>query len=159
MKINYRNENYISNIPSIIICIILMIIVFIWGFSNEMFIDVSGIIFFSFFILILLIPIIIFTIRYYKQKQQRNLNLFIMKNGICIEGRIISIYDNFTYRPEIKKKSMHNITAEIAYNIDNEEKTILVDRLYIRTYNIEKYKDKVVKIYIYNNMTYVDVIN
>ena len=159
MKVNYHNEDYKSNIFSLAICIIAIIVVIIWGFSSNLFFDIGGLIFLSIFIIILLIPICILIRRYHKQKTQRNLNLFIIKNGVCINGKIKTLYDNKTIRYGTETRTLHNITAEIIYNVDNEEKVIVVDNLCINMNDIKKYENKTVKIYIYNNMNYIDLIN
>ena len=159
MKVNYHNEDYKSNIFSLVICLIITIIVIIWGISNNLFLDIGGLVFLGIFILILLIPICILIRGCYKRKVQRNLNLFIIKNGKCINGKIKRLYDNKTTGVENGTRTLHNVTAEVLYNVDSEEKMIVVDNLCININDFKKYKNKVVKIYIYNNMNYVDVIN
>ena len=86
--------------------------------------------------------------------------LFIMKEGKLIQGKIIRIYDNNNNGFLIEnKKTIHNVTAEIEYTINNDRKTITVDHLAINVNRLDNYTSKQVKIYVYNNMSYIDIIN
>lgn len=79
-----------------------------------------------------------------------------MQQGECIKGKIISIYDNYI---EGKTRGMHNVTAKITYTIHHEEKIVVVDKLCIPIQHIKKYENKIVDIYIYHNMNYIDIGN
>lgn len=91
---------------------------------------------------------------YLKSKEKRNLNLFIMKNGKIIQGKVINIYDNKT--PE---HFIHNVTAAVEYYLDNERKVITVDNLAININKMNDYINKPVKIFVYTNMNYIDIVN
>lgn len=83
-----------------------------------------------------------------------------MKEGKLIQGKIIRIYDNNNNGfPIENKKTIHNVTAEIEYTINNDRKTIIADHLAINVNRLDNYTSKQVKIYVYNNMSYIDIIN
>lgn len=141
MKVNYHNEDYRSNIAVIVICVILMIFVIVWGIYHLIsihHIDVGLAIFGSICIIFLAVPLLVLIKDYRKKKQQRILNLFIIKNGKRIKGKIVSIYDNFTFR--ISGRGIHNVIAEIAYSIDGEDKMIVVEDLYIDIYRYLQFR-------------------
>lgn len=160
MKINYYNENYENNVYTIIIIILLIVVITIWGIINKLTSNIGILILCTTSNIMLLIPLIIGIKQYKRKKEQRNLNLYIIKNGICIPGKIVSIYDRYSREDYIDNSHIyHNITAEIEYYIDNELKKIIVDKLMIKLKEIKEYENKDIKIYIYNNMSYIDVKN
>ena len=106
---------------------------------------------------IILSIVLLFLVRdYRKRKEQRNKNVFIIKKGNHFKGKIVSIYDNNIVT---QKGVLHNVTAEIVYIRDGEDKKIIVDQLCINRKHLEKYRNKIVAIYIYNNMNYIDLLN
>ncbi len=153
MKINYRNEDYIGNMVIIAICLLIAAIITAWGVAES-----KGK--FEWSILVIIIPLIVliaFLIKdYIKKKTQRNLNLFIMKNGDCIKGKIIKIYDNRVFRND---RVLHDTTAEIEYEYEGEKKVVAVNYLEINKKRFNSYYNKIVNIYVYNNMNYIDIIN
>jgi hypothetical protein len=157
MKINYYNENDKKNKTLIFICVLLMLfgILFCIYHSKEH-IDIGFILFCGIWNLLLGILLLFLVKQYKKYKEQRNMNLFIMQQGECIKGKIISIYDNYI---EGNTRGIHNVTAKIAYTIHHEEKIVVVDRLCIPIKHIKKYENKIVDIYIYKNMNYIDIVN
>lgn len=162
MKVNYHNEDYKSVIFNIVVYCILIIFVIVWGIcvsvSYNSF-DIGLVIFCGIWI-VFFIVLLFFAIKSYRsRKEKRNLNLFIMKNGKRIEGRVVSIYDNCTYLREIDMPRMHNVTAKISYTIDGEGKMVVVDRMCLNINKLKQYENKIVGIYVYNNMNYVDVVN
>lgn len=96
---------------------------------------------------------------YSKIRKKRNLNLFIMKNGKIIQGKVIDIYDNKTSGNLDNNKNIHNVTADIEYHLDNERKVIAVDNLAININKMNDYINKSVKIFVYTNMNYIDIVN
>lgn len=157
MKINYYNENYKQNRFPIAICVILMLFsIFFCTYHSIDHVDTGFILFCSVWNIILSILLLFLVRDYKKRKEQRDINLFIRKQGKCIKGKIISIYDNYT---KGHTRMMHNVTAKIAYTMDNKEKIIVVDQLCIYIRHIRKYENKIVNIYIYNNMNYIDIMN
>ena len=160
MNVNYHNEDYTGEIFNIVICSIIVIFIIFWGiYTTGGKIDTEILVICGIFIA-LIGSVLIFSIkRYITKKQKRNLNLFIMKNGKKIKGKISLIYDDSTHFVNFGYGSIHNVVAEVSYNIDNEDKVISVNNLCISYYDLEKYKNKIVDIYIYNNMSYVDIVN
>ena len=61
----------------------------------------------------------------------------------------------------IQKEATQSVNAgeEIEYTINNDRKTITVDHLAINVNRLDNYTSKQVKIYVYNNMSYIDIIN
>lgn len=159
-KINYHSEDYNSVIFNIALYLIFIILILIWGiFSFNKNISVGKIFFYSTLIIFLSI-LLFFSVKSYKsRKNKRYLNLFIIKNGKKIKGKIISISDNYISRMELDRKRLHNINAKINYNVNNEDKLVIVDELCIKRKKLKKFENKTVNIYIYNNMSYIDVIN
>ena len=101
LKINYGNEYYKNNIIALVILsVVIFVISPIIIITNGMFgaiinVDISSLIFILIFLSIAIIPGI-FIFKDYKKKQQRNMNLYIMNNGICVEGKVY-IYNNMHY--------------------------------------------------------------
>lgn len=160
MKVNYHNEDYKSIIFNIVVYCVLIIFVIVWGLCvlHNSF-DIGLVIFCGMWI-VFFIVLLFFAIKsYISRKEKRNLNLFIIKNGKRIEGRVIAIYDNYTHLRELDMPRMHNVTAEISYTIDGKGKMVIVDRMCLNVNKLKQYEDKVISIYIYNNMSYVDVVN
>ena len=77
-----------------------------------------------------------------------------MKNGKIIQGKVIDIYDNKT-----SEYFIHNVTADVEYYIENERKVIAVDNLAININKMNDYINKSVKIFVYTNMNYIDIVN
>lgn len=82
-----------------------------------------------------------------------------MKNGKIIQGKVINIYDNKTSGNLDNNKNIHNVTADIEYYLDNERKVIAVDNLAININKMNDYINKPVKIFVYTNMNYIDIVN
>ena len=97
--------------------------------------------------------------KYLKIRKKRNLNLFIIKNGKIIQGKVINIYDNKTSGNLDNNKIIHNVTADVEYYLDNERKVIAVDNLAININKMNDYINKSVKIFVYTNMNYIDIVN
>lgn len=164
LKINYLNEYYISPLVSLIICIVALLLIFVTGFSNGMIKAIfDGDISIILFLLIALGPMIIvmyFLFRSYKKtKRQRNMNLYIINNGICVDGKVISIRHTYTSGPDIGDRGIHNTIADIEFTYNGIKQVLVEDNLLISEKNIKKYQNKKVKVYIYNNMYYIDIIN
>ena len=158
MKINYHNEDYSTELFNIIIYILILIFLIVWSIFTG--VDIGSLIFIGICITFIIIMLSFSIRQYLKKKNQRNLNLFIMKEGKLIQGKIIRIYDNNNNGFLIEnKKTIHNVTAEIEYTINNDRKTITVDHLAINVNRLDNYTSKQVKIYVYNNMSYIDIIN
>lgn len=88
---------------------------------------------------------------YIKRKQKRNLNIFIMEHGKFIDGVVTKIED--TYIDGV------NITTTVSFNLNGEPKIIVVDNLAINYRTIKKYYNKKVKVFLYTNMNYIDIVN
>lgn len=160
MKINYHDEDYSESLFQIIICVLIMLFLVVWllynGFDT---IDASYLIFIG-ICSAFIIAIFTFSLkRYLKNKKQRNLNLFIMKNGKIIQGKVINIYDNKTSGDLDNNRVIHNVTAEIEYYSDKKRRVITVDNLAININKMNDYINKPVKIFVYTNMNYIDIVN
>ena len=160
LKINYSNENYKGQLFAVIVFIIVLLFILIWFTVGRFWENVSTIVLFSICVIMVLPWLIFSLIDYKKRKRNRNMNLYIMKNGYSVEGKIISIVDrkstfNNGYRLEINR----TVVATVEYNIETNTKVVVVDNLLINYRKIKQYQDKKVKIYIYNNMNYVDILN
>ena len=160
MKINYHNEDYKSNVFNIVIYILIIVfVIFWWALETKCTFEFGIIVLCSIIILPIIILIFFSIINCKKRKEQRNLNKFIIKNGICIKGKVVKIYDNYTDSVDIGYRGIHNVTAEIQYQYKKKKKNIVVDGLALNVNRLKSYVDKTVNIYIYNNMDYVDIIN
>lgn len=163
-KINYADEYYISPLISLIICIIVLLIIFIAGFSNGMIESlINGDISTFIFLLISLGPMIVvmyFLYKSYKKmKMKRNMNLYIINNGICVEGKVNWIKHTYSPSSDYEGHGFHNTIVEVKFTYNGIEQTLVEDHLLINEKDIKKYENKKVKVYIYNNMHYIDVIN
>lgn len=158
MKVNYNNEDYMSSLFSIIIFVLIFIVILVWGITTKVLYKFSGLAFTGIFIIIMGVFFIVEMKDYKKRRQQRNLNLYIMKNGECIKGKIVSIYDHFISGVDLQHGA-HNIIAEVRYHMNDKEEIIVVDNIQLKFNELEKYQNKMVNIYIYNNMNYIDIIN
>ena len=163
-KINYADECYISPLILLIIYIIVLLIIFICGFSNGMIASlINGDISTFLFLFIALGPMLVvmyFLFNSYKiYKMKRNMNLYIMNNGVCIEGKVISIRHIYTPSGLNGHSGFHNTIADIQFTYNDIEQVLVVDHLLINEKDTKKYENKKVKVYIYNNMHYVDIIN
>ena len=71
----------------------------------------------------------------------------------------MSIYNKVLSGAHVNMKNIIITMTEIKYKIENEDKIIVVDHLFIKKRKFKKYRNKLVKIYVYNNMSYIDIIN
>lgn len=136
MKVNYNNENYKAELFLIYFYIILMffITLFLVYYSRNH-LDIGFILFCNMWNLFLGV-LLFFTLRRYSLKKEwRNKNVFIIKKGNHFKGKIVSIYDNNIV---IQKRVLHNVTAEIVYTRNGEDKKIIVDQLCINRKHLEK---------------------
>ena len=132
----------------------------VWFVSNGFdAIDVSYLIFIGICSTFTIIMLAFSLNEYLKIKKKRSLNLFIMKNGKIIQGKVINIYDNKTSEDLDNNKIIHNVTADVEYYIENERKVIAVDNLAININKMNDYINKSVKIFVYTNMNYIDIVN
>jgi len=165
LKPNYKNEDYKSSLLTLIILIVIILItVFPILFYNGMFDaiingDISSLIFLIIFLSMAIIPGIFLFRDYKKEKHQRKINLHIIKNGVCVEGKILSIRHIYTPSELDGHSGHHNTIAEVEFIYNSSKKVIMVENLLIKEENTKKYENKKVKVYIYNNMHYVDIIN
>ncbi len=160
MKINYHDEDCSEGLFNIIISVLVMIFFVVWlvynGFDT---IDTSYLVFIG-ICSAFIIAMFSFSLKgYLKIKKQRNLNLFIMKEGKVIQGKVINMYDNKTSGDLDNNRVIHNVTAEVEYYLDNERKVIAVDNLAINVSKMNDYINKPVKIFVYTNMNYIDIVN
>lgn len=79
-----------------------------------------------------------------------------MKNRKVIQGKVINMYDDKTSGDLDNNRVIHNVTAKVEYYLDNERKVIAVDNLAI---DVSNYINKPVKIFVYTNMNYIDIVN
>ena len=155
MRINYHDEDCSVSLFQMIILVSLFLFLIVWFVSNGFdAIDVSYLIFEGICSTFIIIMLVFSLNEYLKSKEKRNLNLFIMKNGKIIQGNVINIYDNKT--PE---HFIHNVTAAVEYYLDNERKAITVDNLSLNINKMNDYINKPVKIFVYTNMNYIDIVN
>ena len=160
MKINYHDEDCSESLFQIIICVLIMLFLVVWLLYNGFdAIDVSYLIFIGICSTFIIIMLAFSLKKYLKIRKKRNLNLFIMKNGKIIQGKVINIYDNKTSGDLDNNKIIHNVTADVEYYLDNERKVIAVDNLAININKMNDYINKPVKIFVYTNMNYVDIVN
>ena len=132
----------------------------VWFVSNGFdAIDVSYLIFIGICSTFTIIMLAFSLNEYLKIKKKRSLNLFIMKNGKIIQGKVINIYDNKTSEDLDNNKIIHDVTADVEYYIENERKVIAVDNLAININKMNDYINKSVKIFVYTNMNYIDIVN
>lgn len=66
------------------------------------------------------------------------------------------MYDDKTSGDLDNNRVIHNVTAKVEYYLDNERKVIAVDNLAI---DVSNYINKPVKIFVYTNMNYIDIVN
>ena len=159
MKINYQNENYMPVMIPIIITSILIPLIILWGYFHESYKNKYGILFVGTSVILLVIFLIIFIISYKKRKKRRELNLSIIDNGIVIPGKIESIYRK-RYLGDEDSPGKTIVYATISFYIDNEKKEVNVKNINIPFFvKLKDYQDKEVKIYVYNKMMYIDIIN
>ena len=160
MKINYHDEDCSEGLFNIIICVLVMIFFVVWlvynGFDT---IDASYLVFIGICSAFIIVMFSFSLKGYLKIKKQRNLNLFIMKEGKVIQGKVINMYDNKTSGDLDNNRVIHNVTAEVEYYLDNERKVIAVDNLAINVSKMNDYINKPVKIFVYTNMNYIDIVN
>lgn len=160
MKVNYHDEDCSESLFKIIICVLITLFLVVWlvynGFDT---IDVSYLIFIGICSAFIILVLAFSLKAYLKIKKQRNLNLFIMKNGKIIQGKVINMYDNKTSGDLDNNRVIHNVTAEVEYYLDNERKVIAVDNLVINISKMNDYINKPVKIFVYTNMNYIDIVN
>ena len=155
MKINYHDEDCSESLFQMIILVSVFLFLIVWFVSNGFdAIDVSYLVFIGICSAFIIIMFAFSLKKYLKIRKKRNLNLFIMKNGKIIQGNVINIYDNKT--PE---HFIHNVTAAVEYYLDNERKVIAVDNLAININKMNDYINKPVKIFVYTNMNYIDIVN
>lgn len=160
MKINYHDEDYSESLFKIIICVLIMLFLVVWFVSNGFdAIDVSYLIFIGICSTFIIIMLVFSLNEYLKSKKKRNLNLFIMKEGKVIQGKVINMYDNKTSGDLDNNRVIHNVTADVEYYLDNERKVIAVDNLAININKMNDYINKPVKIFVYTNMNYIDIVN
>lgn len=160
MKVNYENEECKGVLFGIVMCVIIMIIITVWGIKNSIIeIDMGIIIFVCLWNIFMAVLLIVLMRDYKKRREQRERNLFIIKNGNCIKGKVFSIYDNYTTYSIMDRRQIHNVTAKINYTINGENKLIVVDKLCLDRNRLKEYENKNVNIYIYDNMSYVDIAN
>ena len=164
MKINYADESYILPLVYLIVFIVALLIILIIGFFNGMIESlINGDISTFIFLLISLGPMIVvmyFLYKSYKKmKMKRNMNLYIINNGICVEGKVNWIKHTYSPSSYYEWHGFHNTIVEVKFTYNGIEQTLVEDHLIIREKDKKKYENKKVKVYIYNNMHYVDVIN
>lgn len=95
MKINYHDEDCSESLFQIIILVSVFLFLVVWLASNGFdAIDVSYLIFEGICSTFIIIMFAFSLKKYLKIRKKRNLNLFIMKNGKIIQGKVINIYDN-----------------------------------------------------------------
>lgn len=160
MKINYHDEDCSESLFQIIIWVSVFLFFIVWFVSNGFdAIDVSYLIFIGICSTFTIIMLAFSLNEYLKIKKKRSLNLFIMKNGKIIQGKVINIYDNKTSEDLDNNKIIHDVTADVEYYIENERKVIAVDNLAININKMNDYINKSVKIFVYTNMNYIDIVN
>lgn len=160
MKINYHDEDCSESLFQIIIWVSAFLFFIVWFVSNGFdAIDVSYLIFIGICSTFIIIMLAFSLNEYLKIKKKRSLNLFIMKNGKIIQGKVINIYDNKTSGDLDNNKIIHDVTADVEYYIENERKVIAVDNLAININKMNDYINKSVKIFVYTNMNYIDIVN
>ena len=160
MKINYHDEDCSESLFQIIIWVSVFLFFIVWFVSNGFdAIDVSYLIFIGICSTFTIIMLAFSLNEYLKIKKKRSLNLFIMKNGKIIQGKVINIYDNKTSEDLDNNKIIHDVTADVEYYIENERKVIAVDNLAINRNKMNDYINKSVKIFVYTNMNYIDIVN
>ena len=160
MKINYHDEDCSESLFQIIIFVSVFLFLVVRFVSNGFdTIDVSYLIFIGICSAFIIIMFAFSLKKYLKIRKKRNLNLFIMKNGKIIQGKVINIYDNKTSGNLDNNKIIHNVTADVEYYLDNERKVIAVDNLAININKMNDYINKSVKIFVYTNMNYIDIVN
>lgn len=165
MKPNYNNEDYKSSLITLIILIVIIlftvipILVYTSMFNAIINGDISSLIFLLLFLSMAIIPGIFLFRDYKKKKQKRNINLHIIKNGTCIEGKILSIRYIYTPSEIDGHTGHHNTIAEVEFIYNSSKKILMVEHLLVKEKDIKKYENKKVKVYIYNNIQYIDIIN
>lgn len=160
MRINYHDEDCSESLFQMIILVSVFLFLIIWFVSNGFdAIDVSYLVFIGICSAFIIIMFAFSLKKYLKIRKKRNLNLFIMKNGKIIQGKVINIYDNKTSGNLDNNKNIHNVTADVEYYFDNERKVIIVDNLAININKMNDYINKLVKIFVYTNMNYIDIVN
>ena len=92
MKINYHNEDYSTELFNIVIYILILIFLIVWSIFTG--VDIGSLIFIGICITFIIIMLSFSIKQYLQKKKERNSNLFIMKEGKLIQGKIIRIYDN-----------------------------------------------------------------
>lgn len=160
MKINYYDEDCSGSLFQMIILVLVFLFLIVWFVSNGFdAIDVSYLIFIGICSTFIIIMLVFSLNEYLKSKKKRNLNLFIMKEGKVIQGKVINMYDNKTSGDLDNNRVIHNVTADVEYYLDNERKVIAVDNLAININKMNDYINKPVKIFVYTNMNYIDIVN
>ena len=160
MRINYHDEDCSGSLFQMIILVSVFLFLIVWFVSNGFdAIDVSYLIFEGICSTFIIIMLVFSLNEYLKSKEKRNLNLFIMKNGKIIQGKVINIYDNKISGDLDNNKIIHNVTADVEYYLDNERKAITVDNLSLNINKMNDYINKPVKIFVYTNMNYIDIVN
>lgn len=160
MKINYYDEDCSGSLFQMIILVSVFLFLIVWFVSNGFdAIDVSYLIFIGICSTFIIIMLVFSLNEYLKSKKKRNLNLFIMKEGKVIQGKVINMYDNKTSGDLDNNRVIHNVTADVEYYLDNERKVIAVDNLAININKMNDYINKPVKIFVYTNMNYIDIVN
>lgn len=159
MKINYHNEDYKNNIFNIVVYIFSIAFIICWWFFNGKPVEIGALVFCGILILFLLILLYFSIRRYRKQLNKRKLNLFIIENGTRIQGRITRIYDQYSSGTNMDSEGHHNVTAEIEYQQEYSKQIVAVDDLAINIRKLESYHNKIVSIYVYNDMHYIDIVN
>lgn len=160
MKINYYDEDCSGSLFQMIILVSVFLFLIVWFVSNGFdAIDVSYLIFIGICSTFIIIMLVFSLNEYLKSKKKRNLNLFIMKEGKVIQGKVINMYDNKTSGDLDNNRVIHNVTADVEYYLDNERKVIAVDNLAININKMNDYINKPVKIFLYTNMNYIDIVN
>lgn len=160
MKINYYDEDCSGSLFQMIILVSVFLFLIVWFVSNGFdAIDVSYLVFIGICSTFIIIMLAFSLNKYLKSKKKRNLNLFIMKEGKVIQGKVINMYDNKTSGDLDNNRVIHNVTADVEYYLDNERKVIAVDNLAININKMNDYINKPVKIFVYTNMNYIDIVN
>lgn len=160
MKINYHDEDCSGSLFQMIILVSVFLFLIVWFVSNGFdAIDVSYLVFIGICSTFIIIMLVFSLNEYLKSKKKRNLNLFIMKEGKVIQGKVINMYDNKTSGDLDNNRVIHNVTADVEYYLDNERKVIAVDNLAININKMNDYINKPVKIFVYTNMNYIDIVN
>lgn len=160
MKINYHDEDCSGSLFQMIILVSVFLFLIVWFVSNGFdAIDVSYLVFIGICSTFIMIMLVFSLNEYLKSKKKRNLNLFIMKEGKVIQGKVINMYDNKTSGDLDNNRVIHNVTADVEYYLDNERKVIAVDNLAININKMNDYINKPVKIFVYTNMNYIDIVN